>query len=308
MQLNPRQIEAFRAVMLTGSMTVAAELLKITQPAVSRLVKDLEADLKLTLFRRQGNRLVPSHEATILFTEVDRFYVGMDRIAKIANDLRHAKAGTLRVASINALSLSCITQAISAFHSDRPAVNVTLESLNSRLILDFVAGRHFDLGFAQITGEFPGADLTRLPYVEAVCVVPAHYPIVEKEFLEPRDLQDLPYISLGRNSPLRLKIDQVFADAQVARHELLETSLAASAIALVASGLGVSIVDPFTATYLSPSSVVRRPFKPGIPFDVAIVRPTHYQHSRLCHDFIEIMVDLFKKEGRRHSSHSFQNS
>ena len=72
--------------------------------------------------------------------------------------------------------------------------------------------------------------------MEAVCVVPAHYPIVEKDFLEPHDLQDLPYISLGQNSPLRLKIDQVFMEAQVTRHELMETSLAASAIALVASG------------------------------------------------------------------------
>ena len=83
MQLNTRQIEAFRAVMLTGSMTIAAEFLRVTQPAVSRLVKDLEKHLKFRLFRRQGNRLIPTHEATILFAEVDRFYVGLDRIAKI---------------------------------------------------------------------------------------------------------------------------------------------------------------------------------------------------------------------------------
>jgi DNA-binding transcriptional LysR family regulator len=302
MQMNPRQIEAFRAVMLTGSMTVAAELLKITQPAVSRLIKDLEADLKLTLFRREGNRLVPSHEATILFAEVDRFYVGMDRIAKIAADLRQAKVGTLRVASIGALSLSCITQAISAFHIDRPAVSVMLESLNSRLILELVAGRHFDVGFAQVGGEFPGADLTPLPSVEAVCVAPAHYEIASKEVLEPADLKDLPFITLGQNSPLRLKIDQAFKDAGVVQHELLQTSLAASAIGLVASGLGVSIVDPFTASYLSPIGVVRRPFRPRIVFDVSVVRPAYYQHSRLSQDFIEIMVELFKKENRRYDS------
>ena len=49
MHLNPRQLEAFRAVMMTGSMTIAAELLQITQPAVSRLVKDLEKELKFRL-------------------------------------------------------------------------------------------------------------------------------------------------------------------------------------------------------------------------------------------------------------------
>ncbi|PIT01984.1 hypothetical protein TSA1_15335 [Bradyrhizobium nitroreducens] len=296
MQMNPRQIEAFRAVMLTGSMSVAAEMLKITQPAVSRLIKDLEADMKLLLFRREGNRLVPSHEATILFAEVDRFYVGMDRIAKIANELRHAKVGSLRIAAIGALSLSCITQAISTFHASRPAVEVTLVSLNTHQIFEFVAGRHFDVGFAQVVGEFPGVELAPLPFLEDVCVVPSHYPIATKSHIEARDLQDLPFISLGSNSPQRLKIDQVFAETGIERQLLLETSLAASAIALVASGLGVTIVDPFTAGYLRDDNIVARPFKPIIRFEITAVRPSHHQQSRLCRDFIEIMMDLFKKK------------
>lgn len=295
MQINARQIEAFRAVMLTGSMTAAAGLLQITQPAVSRLVKDLESDLHLTLFRREGNRLVPSHEATILFAEVDRFFIGLDRIAKIATDLRNTKVGSLRIASIGALSLGCITEAISLFNVERPNVNVTLESLNSRLILDLVAGRHYDLGFAQFTGEFPGVYLAPLPPVEAVCVIPVNYPIAEKTVLEPQDLRDLPFISLGRNSPLRLKIDQVLGDAHVNRHEVLQTSLTASAIGLVASGIGVSIVDPFTARSMQALNFVKRPFRPSIPFEVNVVRPSHYQ-SRLCEDFVEIMSKLFKEE------------
>ena len=300
MQLNPRQIEAFRAVMLTGSMTIAAEFLRITQPAVSRLIKDLETHLKFRLFRREGNRLIPSHEGTILFAEVDRFYVGLDRIAKIASDLRHTKAGSLRIAAIGALSLSCITEAIKLFHADRPAVNLTLENLNSRSILELVAGRHFDIGFAMVSGEFPGVDLTPLPPVEAVCVIPAHYPVALKQSIGPDDLRDLPFISLGRNSPLRLKIDQLFDNVQVPRHELLESSLAASVIALVASGLGVSIVDPFTATTLSSSRFVIRPFRPGLTFDVLVVTPSHHPNSRLCGEFSGIMRSLFKSMQAAH--------
>lgn len=296
MQMNPRQIEAFRTVMLTGSMTAAAEMLKVTQPAVSRLIKDLEAELNLRLFRREGNRLVPSHEATILFAEVDRFYVGLDRIAKTANDLRHAKVGALRIAAIGTLSLSCITQAISILHIARPAVNISLESLNTHQTLDLVAGRHFDVGFAQAVAEFPGVELTPMPSIEPVCVVPASYPIAEKEYLEPHDLAGLPFISLGRNSSQRMKIDQLFDDLGIARQMVLQTSLAASAIRLVASGLGVSIVDPFTANYLDSPDVVTRPFKSSFRFEIVAARPTHYQQSRLCREFIEIVVDLFKKQ------------
>ncbi|KRE06248.1 hypothetical protein ASE61_25065 [Bosea sp. Root670] len=296
MQLNPRQIEAFRTVMLTGSMTAAAERLKVTQPAVSRLIRDLEAELDLRLFRREGNRLVPNHEATILFADVDRFYVGLDRVAKTANELRHANVGALRIASIGALSLSCITHAISILHTAHPAVDISLESLNTPQTLDLVAGRHFDIGFAQAVAEFPGVRLTQMPSVETVCVMPSTYPIASRDFIEPRDLEGLPFISLGRNNPQRLKIDQLFDDLNVRRQMLLETSLAASAIGLVESGLGVSIVDPFTATYLSGRNVVTRPFKSNFCFDIVAVQPIHHQQSKLCKEFIQIMIDLFKKQ------------
>ncbi|MBL6653909.1 MAG: LysR family transcriptional regulator [Reyranella sp.] len=294
MQLNTRQIEAFRAVMLTGSMTNAAEFLRITQPAVSRLVKDLETHLKFRLFRRAGNRLIPTHEGTTLFAEVDRFYVGIDRIAKIASDLQHAKAGSLRVASISALSLSCITEAIKLFHIDRPAVSVMHESLNTRLILELVAGRHFDIGFADASGEFPGVDLTPLPPVEAVCVLPPNHPVARKQSIGPDDLRDLPFISLGKSSTFRLKVDRLFNDARIPRQEILETTLAGSAIALVASGLGVSIVDPFSVSTLRGRRFVVRPFRPRLTFDVVAVTPSHHQSSKLCSEFSGIMRRLFK--------------
>src|ERR1700743_2258747 len=100
MKLNPRQLEAFRTVMLTGSMTIAAEALQITQPAVSRLIRDLEIVLSLRLFRREGNRLIPGAEAQVLYAEVDKFYQGIERIERVAEDLATLRTGTLRIASM----------------------------------------------------------------------------------------------------------------------------------------------------------------------------------------------------------------
>ncbi len=295
MHFNPRQIEAFRAVMMTGSMTVAAELLRITQPAVSRLIKELETDLEFRLFRRDGNRLIPTQEGTILYAEVDRFFMGFDRIEKIATNLRQTRSGSLRIASIGSLSLSCMTEAIRQFHADRPAVSVTLESLNSRSILELVAGRQFDVGFAQVGGEFPGVDLSPMPPVEAVCVIPKDYPVAAKPIIVASDLRDLPFISLGKNSPFRLKVDRTFESAGVGRQEILETSLAASVVAFVGSGLGVSIVDPFSAIAFANERYVVRPFRPALTFDILAVTPSHHQNSRLSNEFIRMMRVLFKK-------------
>ncbi|MEY9729281.1 DNA-binding transcriptional LysR family regulator [Bradyrhizobium yuanmingense] len=71
-RINSRQVEAFRATMLTGSVTEAAALMKVTQPAVSRLLRDLQALLKMELFERRGTGLVPTAAAMALYTEVER--------------------------------------------------------------------------------------------------------------------------------------------------------------------------------------------------------------------------------------------
>ncbi len=106
--LNPRQIEAFRAVVLTGGVGMAAKLINVTQPAVSRMIRDLQQQLGLTLFERRGTGLVPTSEALSLYAEVERAFVGLERIAQMADELRTRRAGFLRIAALPAWpTVSC---------------------------------------------------------------------------------------------------------------------------------------------------------------------------------------------------------
>src|SRR5689334_5360595 len=78
---NLRQVEAFRAVMLTGSATAGAAFMGVTQPAVSKLLRDFQHHLKLKLFERRGTGIAPTAEAVTLFGEVERSFIGIERIA-----------------------------------------------------------------------------------------------------------------------------------------------------------------------------------------------------------------------------------
>ena len=106
--LNPRQIEAFRAVVMTGGVGAAAALINVTQPAVSRMIRDLQRHLGLALFERRGTGLVPTSEALSLYAEVERAFVGLERIEQMATELRTRRAGFLRIAALPALALSLI--------------------------------------------------------------------------------------------------------------------------------------------------------------------------------------------------------
>src|SRR5436853_7818507 len=130
-RINPRQIEAFRALMLTASTTRAAQVMNVTQPAVSRLVRDLQAALELTLFERQGTRLTPTNEALALYAEVERSYVGLERIAQAAREIRGRRAGALRIAAMPALCSGFLPRFAGHYLMQRPGLDVALFGLMS---------------------------------------------------------------------------------------------------------------------------------------------------------------------------------
>lgn len=291
MDLNPRQLEAFRYVMVAGSMTVAAELLKVSQPAVSRLVKDLEITLGLRLFRREGNRLIPSAEAQVLFREVDRFYQGMEQVERVAEALKNVRIGTLRVASMHTLGLGLLTEAIRQLASERPELAISLDVRNSLSILEMTAAHQFDIGFVQMmTGtEYPGVVVSPLRSVAAVCVLPRRHRLARKKAVQIEDLEGESLISLSRNSPMRMRLDMALDLAGVSCRRVIDTTLAHVACSMVIGGLGVTVVDPFTAALQRDRSVVWRPLLPVVPFEFSMVLPAHQPRSKVLDDFIEVV-------------------
>ena len=297
---NPRQLEAFRLVMIAGSMTIAAEMLKVSQPAVSRLIKDLEASIGMRLFRREGNRLIAGREAQLLFAEVDRFHVGLERLARVARDLRTARAGSLRIASMSALALSFMTEGLQRFRADHPDVEVALEAMNSRSVLQATTTNQVDIGFMQLSGDYPGVEAIEVPGLYASCMVPARHALARKAVVRLRDLHGQSLITLGRNSPLRTRVDLALADAKVQCARPVETSLGHSACALAAQGMGVAIVDPFTAAHWAGQGLVRRRLSPSIPFEFAMVVPAHQPRPAVVGEFIGVMSRLFREEVAGH--------
>src|SRR5690606_16683963 len=97
MSLNLRQIEVFRAVMITGTIRGASELLFVSQPAVSRLLSHMEQRIGFPLFERIRGRLHATLEAKKLFHEVEVLYSGVQRVNELASELREHQEGILNL-------------------------------------------------------------------------------------------------------------------------------------------------------------------------------------------------------------------
>jgi DNA-binding transcriptional LysR family regulator len=283
--LNPRQIEAFRAVIVTGGITSAARALNVTQPAVTRLIRDLQHELGLSLFTRRGARLVPTNEALALYREVERQFVGLERIAQAARDLREGRTGSLRVAALPAFNVGFLPRVVGAFLNDRPGLDVALYGSISSQVADWVISGFCEVGFAQMPLDFPSLVMEPLPQVAAVAVVPEGHPLARRRALEPEDFAGQPFVSLEQTTQLRYRVDALFSARGLSRQTRVETPLSMIACSLVAAGAGLSIVDPITAAEYRGRGVVVLPVRPAILFDLATVWSAQRSRSAIAVEF-----------------------
>ncbi|WP_076864488.1 LysR substrate-binding domain-containing protein [Bradyrhizobium mercantei] len=288
-RINPRQVEAFRAMMLTGSVTEAAKLMAVTQPAVSRLLRDFQALLKMELFERRGSGLVPSAAATALYMEVERSFVGLERITAAAEEIRSRRTGTLRIAALPALSNGFLPRLTGHFLRERPNFNLAFFGVISPIVIDWVLNNQCDIGFAEGPIAHSGLPCARMPALPRVAVLPAGHPLASKATLEPADFEDETFISLSAGSTGRHLIDQAFSRSDVRRILRVETMLSEIMCGLVSSGLGVAICDPFTAREFESRGVVTRRFLPRIDFEFAAVFPPQRRPSPVALELVETL-------------------
>jgi DNA-binding transcriptional LysR family regulator len=280
--INPRQVEAFRAVMITGGMTAAAELIGVTQPAVSRLVRDFEGKLKLTLFDRRGNQITPTADAIALMAEVDRSFLGLSRILDLAQALRSQAAGSLRIVALPALAAGVLPRFVALFLKERPQVRAAIHGMTSHMVVEAVAAGQADVGYAVGSWDRPGFTFKPLPS-PAVVVLPKEHRLASRKVVGANDLAGERLVGIAAGTLFRSRIDAALAD--VPRETVVETPWTQSACIMVEAGLGVGIVDVFSAAEFQDRGLVARRFVPEIDTGVLELHTRHGAVTKLAETF-----------------------
>lgn len=284
--MNFKQLETFRAVMLTGSMTVAAQQLHTSQPNVSRIIGKLEAEVGFELFDRTPGRVVPTKAAEALFKDVERAFIGLDSVSESARAIRDLGAGTLRVAAAASISMSVLPLAIRLFSERYPRVRIVVATSESAIIANWIATQNCDVGFVSYVPDKPGVKASVIHTESAVCVMPSGHRLARKRFVQPQDLNAERFISLPSGSASRRAVDAAFVDD--GRTMVLETSHAATICRMASEGLGVGLVNPIVVRTMRLPGVVAVAFRPDIPFRSYMLRPqlaardTHAGHFASC--------------------------
>jgi DNA-binding transcriptional LysR family regulator len=291
-RLNLRQIEVFRAIMLTGSISGAAKLLHVSQPAVSRLISYAEQRLGIALFERIKGRLYPTPEAQRLFVEVNAVYQSVQRVNEVAEDLIENRMGHLRIACSPNLGQSLLPRAIARFYDHYPDVRIILHTMIPSVLMQAVLTQQVELGIAFLQDTHPNVEILPLYENRMVAAVAASHPFARRKSLAVRDLADTPLIGYGSDIPLGQLVRRLFSDEGLVPQVKIEVQQAHVACALVQAGTGIALIDELTVAGPVWPQIVVKPIVPTIAAPVSIMHPVHAPLSRLAHAFIETLKSL----------------
>lgn len=263
-----RELEVFRATIFTGSATAAAERMGVSQPSVSRTLAQIEERLNLILFIRQGGRLTPTAEALALNEELDPIFDGLDRVRSFADSAEAMRGGRIRVLAPPSFCNHFVTPMMIEFKRAHPSVLIELRVVSSREALGNINAGEGDIAITTNRVAHPGVRMEQIIATQSVCVMPPDHKLAEKSVIHARDLEGEDFIALSSNLKARMGIDRIFDRAGVTRNIVAETTTNFCACEFVASGIGITVINPFPVMRNFDDQLVTRPFLPKFDHSV----------------------------------------
>ena len=292
--MEVRHIETYQAVMTFGTTSKAAEVLGMSQPAVSKAIMTLERSIGFKLFDREKGRLTPSAEGQLFYREVQASLAGIAKLRSSAARIRDYGSGDIRVACLSAFSTNIAPRAIARFRKRHPDIAVTLTVAASSVIRDMVAASQVDIAITADEVETTGIEVAPYVNVPAAIALPPHHPLTGKTVIRPEDLDKIDFVALAPEDTTRQEAEAIFSQHGVAPKVIVETAYSSVVCALVLEGIGCGIADPVTAVGYMERGLVIRPFEPAISFRTLLLFPPR-KKSRL----VQEMADTLQAEAEK---------
>jgi DNA-binding transcriptional LysR family regulator len=291
-----RHIEIFNAILSAGTVSGAARLLSLTQPAVSRTLQHAEIQLGLTLFHRSKGRLVPTPEALALKPHIESLFLQLDEVQRLAGNLKAGQAGQeLRILAVLTLSHVVIPRAILLMRKKHPDVAVRVMAVHSSELISGLALQEADVGLLLSPLSHPALINEPVAHGELVCVARASlWPakLKRRRSASLQDLAGLPVIALDGNDPLGRDLMQVCRENDVQLRSSVTVQTYHAALGFAHHGAGVAIVDSFTALSADPKTVTVLPLRPHIPVGLHALRPASKPLPPLARHFLSCVREV----------------
>jgi DNA-binding transcriptional LysR family regulator len=269
--MDLQQLRSFAAVARHCHFTRAAEELHIGQPAVSQHVRRLETELGVPLLARTSRSVQVTEAGELLLQRVERALAELDAGVDELAELKGLRRGRLTVGAMQSLWPFDLAASLATFREAHPHVDIRLVEGSARTLLDGVLADRLDLAFAPVEGGMPDAlDCHSLFRERLVAIVGPSSPLARRKSVDIAELRDEPFVFLQGGTGLRTAVERAAQQAGFLPRVGLETNELTRVVALVAEGLGVSVVSPAVAKGAE-ERVAQLTLRPALERQVALV-------------------------------------
>jgi DNA-binding transcriptional LysR family regulator len=286
-----RQMEVFRAVMLTGTVSGAARMLYVSQPAISRLLNHTETSLGIKLFERTGGKLLPTPAATALFEEVQPVYDAALNVDRFVENLANQSTIEISVSCSPALGLDLLPRAIEMFHRRNPKTRVRFYTTLTIDVPTELLSKKTDLAITLLPLSNPNLTVETLGKSRIVCAMLGDHPLASRKTISFSDLVEhetiFPSLSIAFGRMVRSLLESYGVELT----PTFEVPRAELACALAKRSLGVALVDEFCAGNDLWAGLIIRPLSQPIIYDINLIYPKFTVRSRAVEQFIQILRD-----------------
>ncbi len=266
-----KHIEVLHAIMVAGSLSGAARLLNVSQPAVSQTLQHAEMQLGYLLFNRSGNRLVPTRETLALYSEVDKLFSQLDAVRTLAANLRQSAQQELRVLIPPSLSSHVFPLALRRFRRKFKDIPLSIRTLHSRDIVVALGLREGDLGIVYGTHPHPSVIETPVATGHMMCLMADPPP--RRKTLALTELSGLPVIRIHPQDPIGFVLNDVASRLGVQFVGGITVQTYQAALSLAEYGFGPAIIDEFTLAGRTYKGLKALRIEPAVPVQLNALRP-----------------------------------
>lgn len=270
--MNLRQIEVFRAFMLTGTIGDAARLLGISQPAVSVMLHHIQDRNNLRLFEPVKGRLLPTPEAQALLAEVTVAWKSVERVQRLCQDLSTGRASMLRIAGTPSLGVHVIPKAIKGLEAAFPGLSVSLELFTPPLLVECLLSGESNVGVASCDIGHPGVLARHVGTAPIVCAMPHGHPLAHRPSIAIADLHGSALVTHSAEMPEGALIAEALRAAGIVTGPRIQVRSGQSACWFVRAGAGLALLDAITVAGDAFPDLVIRPVEPRLCLPVMTLR------------------------------------
>ncbi|MEC4591418.1 LysR family transcriptional regulator [Nitrospirillum amazonense] len=254
-----RHLRYFVAVAEEGGLLTAAQRrLNTSQPSLSRQIRDLEAEVGVTLLERQARGVTLTPAGRVFLDHARLALLQVEAATDAARRMAQPERPVLTIGFMVGLEVTWLPHLLRIIREEAPEVEITLSSLSSPdLALALMRGR-LDVAFLRPEVQSVGLSFKLLAKEPVIAVLPAGHRLASLRKIQPQDLARETYVSSARTSPVLQSVIQDYATkVGITLKAKYEGENISSAMSLVASTGGVTLVPLYAQNMLTPNVVAR---------------------------------------------------